>query len=193
MAYTQRAIKLIRSYWRTAKLLEGWAAKVKDVTPYLVMTETASLSGKLNVTGVLTPFNPKGPHDGDNTLELHLKPGPPLTLADAILPITGVPLQIGKWKWAKKIARAVSGIIGTAVASVLTGNGSPIRMLEPEEDFSLRQKIKFYGYRPASSLPIPYLGAMQKSRFAFDAHAEPYGGGKTEMTWKSRLTEKPDR
>lgn len=194
VAYTREAPKLIRSYWKTAKQLETWAAKVKDMTPYLVLAETASLSQKLKATGVLTPFNPKGPHDGENTLELHLKPGAPLTLADAMSPITNVPGQIGRWKWAKKIARTITSIIDGAVRSILSGtDGTPIRMLEPEEDFPARQNVRFAGYKRVSPLPIPYLGNQGTPRFPMTAVAEPYGGGTAEMTWKSRLTEKTDK
>lgn len=191
-AYSQRAPGLIRSYWNAAKQLEAWAEKVKTVTPSLVLAETASLSRKLNVTGVLTPFNPKGPHDGDNTLELHLKHGPPLHLADALAPIAEIPGRIGKWKWAKNIARAVAGVIDSAVRSILGVGGAPIRMLEPEDDFPRRQKVRFSGYKSVAPLPIPYLGLSGNHRFITDSFAEPYGGGTAEMSWKSRLTEKPN-
>ena len=190
LEYSRQAPGMIRSYWKTAKQLEAWAEKVKAITPSLVLAETASLSRKLNVTGVISPLNPKGPHDGENTLELHLKHGTPLGLADAMSPITDIPGRIGGWKWAKKIAGAVNGIIGTAVGSILAGgDGTPIRMLEPEEDFPIRQKVRFAGYRAVSPLPLPFLGRSVMPRFALEAIAEPYGGNTANMTWKSRLTE----
>jgi len=194
IAYSQRAPGMIRSYWKTAKQLEAWAEKIKAITPSLVLAETASLSHKLKVTGILSPFNPGGPHDGENTLELHLKHGAPLNLSDALAPITDIPGRIGKWKWVKNIARAVSAVIDAAVRSILSGtDGTPIRMLEPEDDFPLRQKVRYAGFRAVSPLPIPYLGRQERSRFPTEAIAEPYGGGTAEMTWKSRLTEKPGK
>ncbi len=191
ISYSQRAPGMIRSYWKCAKQLERWAQEVKSVTPYLVLAESASLSKKLKVTGALVPIDPRGPHDGERTLELHLKQGPPLSLADAMSPITRIPGQVSKWKWAKKIAKAVSSIIGAAVGSILRAEVEPIRMLEPEEDFHRRQKVRFAGVKTASTLPIPYLTRNEKHRFVMESFAEPYGGGTALMTWKSRLTEKP--
>ena len=189
--YSKRAPGMIRAYWNTAKQLERWAEKVKSITPTLVLAETAGLSAKLKVIGILTPLNPRGPHDGDNTLELHLKHGAPLHLADAMSPITGVLKRIGKLSWANKFARAVTAIIDPVVRSLLGSGGAPIRMLEPEDDFPRRQKVRFAGYRQVSPLPIPYLGLPGKYRFPTDSFAEPYGGGTADMAWKSRLTEKP--
>jgi hypothetical protein len=191
--YSQHAPRLIRSYWNCAKQLERWAGQVKNVTPYLVLAETGSLSRKLNVTGVLTPIDPKGPHDGENTLELHLKQGPPMFLADALSPISGITGIISKWKWAKNLVRAVTAVIDSAVRSIVGAGVAPIRMLEPEEDFSRRQKVRFAGFKSVASLPIPYLGLNEKHRFPAESFAEPYGGSVAEMTWKSRLTEKPDK
>lgn len=191
ISYSQRAPGMIRAYWNCAKQLERWTHEVKSITPYLVLTETAGLSQKLKVTGTLVPFDPSGPHDGERTLELHLKQGPPLSLADAISPITRVPGQISKWKWAKKIANAINSVIGTAVGKVLGAEGGPIRMLEPEEDFPLRQKVRFVGEKTAPSLPVPYLARIGNHRFVMESFAEPYGGGTALMTWKSRLTVKP--
>jgi len=94
----------------------------------------------------------------------------------------------------KNIARAVSAVIDAAVRSILSGiDGTPIRMLEPEDDFSLRQKVRYAGYKAVSPLSIPYLGRQEHSRFPTESFAEPYGGGTAEMTWKSRLTEKPEK
>lgn len=192
-AYSQRAPSLIRSYWNCAKQLESWSRKVKDLTPYLVLAETASLSSKLKVAGALRPCNPRGPHDGDNTLELHLKPGAPITLAEAMSPITAIPGRISKWKWARKIARAIISVIDAAVRSVIGPGSSPIRMLEPENDFPDRQKVRFSGVRSATTLPIPYLGRDGRQTFGAESFAEPYGVGTTEMIWKSRLTDDPEK
>lgn len=193
IAYSRRAPGMIRSYWNCAKQLEGWSGKVKDLTPYLVLAETASLSSMLKVAGAISPIDPRGPHDGDNTLELHLKPGPPLTLADAMSPVTGIAGKIGKWKWAKNIVRAVTAVIDAAVRSILSAETSPIRMLEPEEDFTRRQKVRFAGIKSVSPLPIPFLAQREPRRFFMDSHAEPYGGGIAEMTWKSRLADAPEK
>lgn len=191
-AYSRRAPGMIRSYWNCAKQLEEWAGKVKTLTPYLVLAETASLSQKLKVTGILAPVDPRGPHDGKNTLELHLKPGPPLSLTDALNPISAIPGRIAKWKWAKDIVRAVTTVVDGALRSILKSAGAPIRMLEPEEDFARRQKVRFSGTRSFSPLPIPYLHRSGVPRFLTDSFAEPYGGGVAEMSWKSRLTDRPE-
>jgi hypothetical protein len=191
-AYSQRAPRMIRSYWNCAKQLEEWSGRIKTLTPYLVLAETASLSRKLNVIGILTPLDPHGPHDGKHTLELHVKPGPPLLLTDALSPITDVPGRIAKWKWAKKIARAISTVIDSAVRSIIGAGGPPIRMLEPEDDFPRRQKVRFAGYKSFSPLPIPFLNRNEKHRFLMESFAEPYGGGTADMTWKSRLTGRPE-
>ncbi|NJD62022.1 MAG: hypothetical protein FIA93_04795 [Deltaproteobacteria bacterium] len=193
IAYSRRAPRMIRSYWNCAKQLEAWSGKVKDLTPYLVLAETASLSRTLKVSGMLCPLDPRGPHDGKNTLELHLKPGPPLTLTDAMSPLTGITGKIGKWKWVKNIVRAVTAVIDAAVRSILVADTTPIRMLEPEEDFTRRQKVRFAGIKSASPLPIPSLAQQEARGFFMDSHAEPYGGGIAEMTWKSRLTDAPEK
>lgn len=192
-AYSQRAPGLIRSYWNCAKRLEGWAGQVKNITPYLVLAETGSLSRKLKVTGILTPIDPRSPHDGKNTLELHLKQGPPLFLSDALSPISGITGVISKWKWAKNLVRTVITVIDSAVRSILGAGVAPIRMLEPEEDFPHRQKVRFAGYKSVAALSIPYHGLDEKHRFPTESFAEPYGGGVTDMNWKSRLTEKPEK
>jgi len=189
-AYSQRAPKMIRSYWNCAKQLEGWAEKVKQTTPLLVLAETADLSRKLNVAGMISPMNPNGRHDGDTTLELHLKHGSPMFLSDALGPITGIPGQLGKWKWAKKVARTITQVINSAVQSILGVGPEPIRMLEPEEDFPRRQTIRYTGFKTVSPTSIPYLGTGGRKRFFSEAFSEPYGGGMAEMTWKSRLIDK---
>jgi hypothetical protein len=193
LAYSRRAPGMIRSYWKCAKQLEGWSGKVKDLTPYLVLAETASLSSALKVAGALHPLDPRGPHDGENTLELHLKPGPPLTLADAMSPVAGITGKIGHWKWAKKIVRAVTAVIDAAVRSILGAETAPIRMLEPEEDFNRRQKVRYAGIKSVSPLPIPFLAQKATRGFFMDSHAEPYGGSVAEMTWKSRLVDAPEK
>lgn len=192
-AYSQRAPGLIRAYWNCAKQLEEWAGKVKSLTPYLVLAETASLAGKLQVTGMLTPVDPRGSHDGENTLELHLKYGPPLYLSDALSPISGIPGKIAKWKWAKGIVRAVTIVIDAAIRSLLGAGGPPIRMLEPEEDFPRRQKVRYAGYKTVAPLPIPSINRAETHGFLAESFAEPYGGGIADMTWRSRLTEKPEK
>lgn len=192
-AYSRRAPRMIRSYWNCARQLESWAVKVKTVTPYLVLAEAADLSRKMKVTGLLTPANPRGPHDGENTLELHLQPGPPLSLAEAMNPISGIPGKIAKWKWAKKVARAVTKLLDSALRPLLGSAGPPIRMLEPEEDFSRRQKVRFSGTKTSAPLPIPYIHREVGQRFLMESFAEPYGGGIAEMTWKSRLTDRPEK
>lgn len=191
-AYSRRAPGMIRSYWNCARQLAEWADKVKSLTPYLVLAETASLSRKLKVTGLLTPSNPRGAHDGENTLELHLRPGPPLSLADALNPISAIPGKIAKGKWAKNIVRAVTNVINTALRSILKSAGPPIRMLEPEEDFPRRQKVRFSGSRTSSPLPIPYIH-RDTQRFLMEAFAEPYGGNIAEMNWRSRLTDRLEK
>lgn len=190
VAYSQRAPGIIRSYWTCAKQLERWAETVNKVTPYLVLAETVDLSARLNVAGTISPVNPGGRHDDPDTLELHLKPGPPLFLSDAMGPITAIPGRIGKWKWAKKIARTVTRIINSAVQSAIGVAPDPIRMLECEDDFPRRQTIRFAGFKTVVSPPIPYLGAGGTKQYFSEAYSEPYGGGTTEMTWKSRLVEK---
>jgi hypothetical protein len=189
-AYSQRAPGMIRSYWNCAKQLEKWAENVKKITPFLVLAESGDLARKLNVTGIISPINPRGRHDGDNTLELHLKQGAPLFLADALGPIASIPGRLGKWKWAKKIARPIISVINSALQSIIGTNPDPIRMLEPEEDFTQRQNIRYAGFKTVNSPSIPYLGISSSRSFFAEAFSEPYGGGMALMTWKSRLTEK---
>ncbi len=190
-AYSQRAPVMIRSYWNCAKQLEAWAEKVKKTTPFLVLAETADLSRKLDVAGIISPVNPNGRHDDNNTLELHLKHGSPLFLIDALGPITGIPGQLGNWKWAKKIAGTITQIINSALQSILGAGPEPIRMLEPEEDFPRRQKIQYAGFKTVTSPSLPYIGIGGRKRYFSEAFSEPYGGGMAEMTWKSRLIDKP--
>lgn len=188
-AYSREAPRVIRSYWKCAQQFADWAEKVKRATPYLVLAETAALSKTLKVAGILHPFDPRGPHDGRNTLELHLKHGPPIDLADALGPIVKIRNSIRKMKWAKKVAGRVVSAIDSALRSIAGPGGQTIRMLVPEDDFTLRQKVRFTGSRAADPLPLPYLDRTRRESFIHEAHAEPYGGDTARMTWKSRLTD----
>jgi hypothetical protein len=189
LEYSKQAARIIRSSWNTARQFAMWAEKIKEALPYLILAETALLARKLKVTGALYPFDPRGPHDQERTLTLHLTRGPPLTLADALSPIHSVKRKIGKWKWAKKIAGKVIGIIDSVLGSVLGSDTGPIFMLTPEEHFPHRQKVRFAGFREVTPIPVPLLPTPSKHRFPFETAAEPYGGGATEMSWKSRFTE----
>ncbi|HJX74631.1 MAG TPA: hypothetical protein VJ307_10835 [Candidatus Deferrimicrobiaceae bacterium] len=189
LEYSKQAARIIRSSWNTARQFAMWAEKVKDALPYLILAETALLARNLKVTGALYPFDPRGPHDQERTLTLHLTHGPPLTLVDALSPIHNVKRKISKWKWAKKIAGKVIGIIDSVLGSVPGSDKGPIFMLIPEEHFPQRQKVRFTGSRAVSPIPVPLLPAPSKNRFLFEAAAEPYGGGAKEMSWKSRFTE----
>lgn len=192
VAYSRQAIKLIRSYWGCARQLADWSGKVKSLTPYLALAETISLSKTLKVTGTIHPFDPRGPRDGRNTLELHVAPGPSLYLVDALGPIAEVPRRIKKWKWAGRAVGQISGVIGTALQSIVGGDPRPIRMLVPENDFPKRQKVRFAGFRSSLPLPIPDSDWSGARKFFFESFAEPYGGSATDMTWKSRLTGRPE-
>ena len=187
--YSKRAARIIRSSWETARQFAIWAEKIRDAVPFLILAETARLSRELKVTGALYPFDPRGSHDHERTLELHLTQGPPLTLADALSPIHSVKKKIRKWKWAKKIAGKIIGIIDSVLRSALGSNPAPIYMLVPEDDLPYRQKVRFSGIRKASSIPVPFFPAASKNRFFFETSAEPYGGGATKMSWRSRFTE----
>jgi len=189
LEYSKRAARIIRSSWKTARQFAIWAEKVKVAIPFVILAETAVLARERKVSGALYPFDPRGPHDQERTLELHLTQSPPLTLADALSPIHDVKRKIGKWKWAKKIAGKVIGIIDSVLRPVLGSDTAPIFMLVPEEHFPYRQKVRFAGFRPVTPIPVPFLPATSNSRFFFEAAAEPYGGGATEMSWKSRFTE----
>lgn len=188
LEYSGRAPKIIRNLWNCALQLSAWSVKVKDAVPYLVLQETASLSSRYGLKGTLVPFNPRGAHDGENTLELHVSPGPPISFADAISPITRVPRKIAKWKWAKKIVRMVTSVIERALRGILGTLPGSIRMLVPEEDLPRRQKIRFAGGRPPSPLPVPFLPQQKTAPLADFSVGEVYGGGASEMTWKSRLS-----
>lgn len=191
-AYSRQAVKMIRSYWKCARELADWSEKVRKATPALALGDTVSLSKTLKVTGVIHPFDPRGRHDGRDTLELHVAPGPPLYLIDALGPIAQIPRRIKKWKWASRIVGQICAVIDGAVRTIIGGDGRPIRMLVPESDFLTRQKVRFAGFKSSSPLPIPDRDFSREQRFFFESFAEPYGGSATDMTWRSRLTEKSE-
>jgi hypothetical protein len=187
LAFTRQARRIIPGYWDTAHLLVSWSGKIHKAVPYLVLAETASLARKHNVTGVLYPWNPRGPHDGKGTLELHLAPGPPLSLAEAVAPVTGALARLKKIRILKGAVKTVVAALDAALRGILGVTKGPIRMLEPETDFRERQWVRFTGHMERSALPIPFLGEGGSRRHPSTADAEPYGGTSTEMTWKSRL------
>ncbi len=188
LEYTKYARKLISGYWKTANQLVEWSEKIRKAAPYLVLGETVALAKKRDVIGVLFPAIPGGPHDGRNTLELHLEPGPPVTLMDAIAPITSALKRIKKVRILKGAARKVASFLEEALGAILGGGKGSLRMLVPEPDFPRRQFVRFAGSRTVPRLPIPLLGQKGNGRVFADAQAEPYGGDSAKMTWKSRLT-----
>ena len=187
LAFTRQARRIIPGYWDTAHLLVSWSEKVRKAVPYLVLAETASLARKHNVTGILYPWNPRGPHDGKGILELHVAPGPPLHLAEAIAPATGTLARLKKIRILKGAVKTVVAVLDASLRGFLGRTKGPIRMLAPEPDFRERQWVRFTGYMERSVLPVPFLGEGGSRRFPSTADAEPYGGTSTEMTWKSRL------
>jgi len=187
LAFTRQARRIIPGYWDTAHLLVSWSGKIRKVIPYLVLSETVSLARKLNVTGVLYPLNPRGAHDGKGTLQLHVAPGPPLHLAEAIAPVTGALGRLKKIRVLKGAAKTVVAALDGALRGILGVTKGPIRMLAPEPDFRERQWVRFTGYQERSALPVPFLGEGGSRRFPSTSDAEPYGGTSTEMTWGSRL------
>jgi len=188
--YTRRARTLIGGYWKTAHLLVSWTEKIKKAAPYLVLGEVAALSKERNVPGILFPLNPRGPHDGKNTLELHLAPGRPITLTDAITPISGVLNRLKGIRFLGRAAKAILGMLDAALRGIIGSNPDPIRMLEPESDFPDRQFVRFEGIHTVPDLPIPILEEQGTRRVIEEATAQPYGGGSAEMTWRSRMTER---
>ena len=187
LAFTRQARRIVPGYWDTAHLLVDWSGKIRKAVPFLLLAETASLAKKGNVTGVLYPLNPHGPHDGKGTLELHVAPGPPLHLAEAIAPATGALDRLKKTRILKGAMKTVVAALDSALRGILGVTKGPIRMLTPEPDFRERQWVRFTGYMERSVLPIPFLGEGGSRRFPSTADAEPYGGTSTEMTWNSRL------
>jgi hypothetical protein len=189
-AYTRKARRLIAGYWDTAHLLVSWSEKIRKAAPYLVLGEIATLSKQRNVAGILFPLNPAGPHDGKNTLELHLAPGPPISLPDAIAPISGVLNRLKKIRILKSAMKWVIAVLDAALRGIVATSKGPIRMLEPEKDFPDRQFVRFEGVHTVPDLPIPFLDEQGKRRVFEEATAQPYGGGPAEMTWRSRLAER---
>jgi hypothetical protein len=188
--YTRKARRLIAGYWNTAHLLVSWSEKIRKAAPYLVLGEVAALSKQRNVAGILFPLNPAGPHDGKNTLELHLAPGPPIHLLDAIAPISDLLNRLKSTRILKSAAKTVIALLDAALQGIVGTGKGPIRMLEPEKDFPDRQYVRFEGIHSVPGLPIPFLNEQGKRRVFEQATAQPYGGGTAEMTWKSRLTER---
>jgi hypothetical protein len=189
-AYTRKARRLIAGYWDTAHLLVSWSEKIRKAAPYLVLGEIATLSKQRNVAGILFPLNPAGPHDGKNTLELHLAPGPPISLPDAIAPISGVVNRLKKIRILKSAMKWVIAVLDAALRGIVATSKGPIRMLEPEKDFPDRQFVRFEGVHAIPDLPIPFIDEQGKRRVFEEATAQPYGGGPAEMTWRSRLAER---
>ena len=188
--YTREARRLISGYWNTAHLLVSWSEKIRKAAPYLVLGEVASLSNRRNVAGILTPLNPRGPHDGKNTLELHLAPGAPIPLTEAVAPISGVLNQLKRIRFLNSAMKSVIALLDTALRGIVGTGKGPIRMLEPEIDFPDRQFVRFEGIHTVSDLPIPFLDEHRKQRVLEEATAQPFGGGTAEMTWRSRLIER---
>ncbi|MBP2675803.1 MAG: hypothetical protein H6Q84_2643, partial [Deltaproteobacteria bacterium] len=188
--YTREARRLIAGYWNTAHLLVSWSEKIRKAAPYLVLGEVAALSNRRKVAGILSPLNPRGPHDGKNTLELHLAPGTPVFLTEAIAPIRGVLNKLKKIRILKSATKSVIALLDTALRGIVGTDKGPIRMLEPEKDFTDRQFVRFEGIHTVTDLPIPFLDERGKRRVFEEATAQPYGGGSAEMTWRSRLTER---
>jgi len=186
--YTREARRLIAGYWNTAHLLVSWSEKILKAAPYLVLGEVAALSNRRNVAGILSPLNPRGPHDGKNTLELHLAPGAPISLSEAIAPISSVLNRLKRIRFLKGAMKAVIALLDPALRGIVGTGKGPIRMLEPEKDFTDRQFVRFEGVHTVPGLPIPFLGERRKRRVLEEATAQPYGGGSAEMTWRSRLT-----
>ena len=188
--YSMEARRLIAGYWGTAHLLVSWSEKIRKAAPYLVLGEVAALSNRRNVAGILSPLNPRGPHDGKDTLELHLTPGAPITLADAIAPIREVVNKLKRVRFLNGTMKSVIALLDTALRGIVGTDKGPIRLLEPEKDFTDRQVVRFEGVRTVPDLPIPFLGEQGKRRVHEEAKAQPYGGGSADMTWRSRLTER---
>jgi len=186
--YTREARRLIAGYWETAHLLVSWSEKIRKAAPYLVLGEVAALSNRRNIAGILFPLNPRGPHDGKDTLELHLAPGAPITLPDAIAPIREVLNRLRRIRVLNGAMKSVIALLDTALRGIVGTDKGPIRMLEPEKDFTDRQVVRFEGVHTVPDLPIPFLGEQGKRRVHEEAKAHPYGGGSAEMTWRSRLT-----
>ena len=186
VAYSKYARRLVQSYWRCARQLADWSRTVKKMTPGLVLAETASLAKMLKVAGILAPCNPAGGHDAENTLELHLKEGAPVRVLDAMGPIAQLRKRLGGGKWSGTVA----SVIDSVIRAVVGAGGESIRLLEPEEDFARRQRVRFSGVYSAAPIPVSFLPWARRERFPEVSSAEPYGGEAAVMTWRSRLVDK---
>ncbi len=192
-SYTREARQRISACWETAHRLAAWSAKLKRAAPYLVLGEVAALSRKKGVSGILIPLDPRGPHDGRNTLELHLEPGPPLHLSEALLPVSGALNRLKKIRLLKGAAKAVASALDAGLRGLDPSGKGPVRMLVPERDFQERQHVRYAGSQPVPELPIRFPAKEDAPPVFSEAQAEPYGGGILEMTWKSRLAERSAR
>ena len=190
---TKYAREIISNCWSTARMLASWSENIQKMAPYLVLGETVALASKLKVVGILHPFDPGGPHDGENTLELHLEQSPPMYLIDLFGPISDVIRQINRYRFLNSKLRNVRNTLNSALNFILAGNREPIYMLIPEKDFNDRQFVQFIGGREHRPLPIPFLGNNETERLLDSAQAEPYGGDALSMTWKSRLTKREEK
>jgi hypothetical protein len=190
--YTRYAREIISDCWDTARMFASWSENIRKMAPYLVLGETIALADRLDVIGMLHPFDPRGPHDGKNTLELHLEKGPPISILNVFDPISSVIRKINKIKVRNRTGRMknVRNMLNSAINFLIGGNTEPIHMLIPEKDFNDRQFVRFVGSREHRPLPIPFLGNNETERLLDEAAAEPYGGGAESMTWKSRLTKR---
>ena len=190
---TKYAREVISNCWSTARMLASWSENIQKMAPYLVLGETVALAIKLEVVGILHPYDPGGPHDGENTLELHLEQSPPMYLIDLFGPISDVIRKINRYWFLNSNMKNVKNMANSAINFLLTGNREPIYMLIPEKDFNDRQFVKFVGGREHRPLPIPFLGNNETERLFDEAQAEPYGGDALSMTWKSRLTKREEK
>lgn len=188
-AYTRHAVRVVKSAWHCARQLAEWSQRIRKAIPPIVVAETASLCGDLELVGRIRPWNPRGPHDGEDTLELHLAPGPPILLAGAAGPITKALSRIRKLAHVHQSARSVTGAIEGALKQIGVPMDASLRMLVPEEDLPKRQRVSFEGWRSSAPLPIPDRMWSRAKTLRCGSAAEVYGGGPVEMTWRSRLVE----
>ena len=119
-----------------------------------------------------------------------MAPGTPISIMEAIAPISGVLNELKRIRFLRSAMKAVIALLDTALRGIVGTSKGPIRMLEPEKDFPDRQFVRFEGIHTVPDLPIPFLGERGKRRVFEEATAQPYEGGSAEMTWRSRLTER---
>jgi hypothetical protein len=165
LEYSKKAGRTIRSAWETARRFSAWERKIRDAVPYLILAETGRLAAQLEVAGALFPYDPRGP------------------------PIHQAKRKIARWKWARKVAKSIFGIIDSVLRSAIGSDPAPIFMLVPEDHIASRQRVRFAGSRSASAIPVPFFPSNPPVRFLTESAAEAYGGTATSMTWKSRFTE----